>query len=182
MFIHTALYQEALPIIKFFNLKEDNDKYFKIYKNNKILLINSGLGKINTALALSHIFTKYENFSKNILSIGIAGATKNLSIAELVNVKKIIDKESQKVFHLKDLKNLKNLSCTTSDLPLTNAKTDLADMEASSVYLSCKKFDIRPTILKVVSDFFEPNSVKKEEIENLISININKISTILSTL
>ena len=179
MFIHTALYAEAKPIIEFFDLKKVDDEYFKIYKNSNIILIISGIGKIEAAMALSHLFTKYYDFKK-IVSIGIAAATKNLSIGELVNVNKIIDKEEDKVYHLKDIDFLKNLSVTTSSKPLTTAKTPLGDMESSALYRCAKVYKIEPTILKVVSDYFEPEKVKKDEISSLISININKISKVLS--
>ncbi|WP_281950979.1 hypothetical protein [Nitrosophilus kaiyonis] len=179
MFIHTALYAEAKPIIEFLNLKKVDDPFFNIYKNEEYILIVSGIGKILTAISLSHIFTKYNSFSNKVLSIGIAGATKNLPIAKLVNVNKIIDKDTQAVYFLNDLKNLKNSSLTTSSRPLHNAKTDLGDMEGSAVYKTAKVYKKEAIILKVVSDYFEPENFEIKTVYDLISTNINDILNVL---
>ena len=180
MYIHTALYSEAKPIIEFYKLKEVNDRYFKIYRNEKYILIISGIGKILSAAALSHLFTRFENFSDKLISIGIAGSTKNLPIAEIVNVSKIVDKDNDAVFFLDKIDKFKNLSVTTSSKPLYSAKTDLGDMEASAVYKICKIYNKKCKILKVVSDYFEPQDVDIENVYKLISININKIAYVLS--
>ncbi len=179
MYIHTALYAEAKPIIEFFGLKKVDDRYFKIFSNEDKILIISGIGKVNTALSLSHLFTLYKDHNK-VFSIGIAAATKDLILGELVNVNKIVDKEEDKVFHLNSLGIIKNLSCTTSSKPQISAKTDLGDMEASAVYVSAKRYKVEPLILKVISDYFEPKNVDKNEISNLILKNINKISELLT--
>jgi len=179
MFIHTALYAEAKPIIEFLNLKKVNDPFFNIYKNDQYILIISGIGKILSAISLSHIFTKYPNFSNKILSIGIAGAIKNLPISELVNVNKIVDIDSGAVYFLKDLENFKNCSLTTSSKPLHKAKTELGDMEGSAVYKTAKIFKKEVKILKVISDYFEPENFEIKTIYDLISSNINSISHVL---
>ncbi len=179
MIIHTALFAEAKPIIKFFALKPVDDNFFKIFSNEDKILIISGIGKINSALALSRIFTLYPH-QNILLSIGVAAAKKEFKIGELVNVKKIIDVEEKSVFHLKESFIFKNASLATSSFQQKNPKADLGDMEASSIYKAAKKYKKDLMILKIISDHFEPEKVKKSDIENLILKNLNKLSDILS--
>lgn len=179
MIIHTALFIEAKEIIKCFGLKKYEDKSFLIFSNKDIVLIVSGIGKTDAAIALSHALTLFPNHQK-IVSIGIAAGKKELEIGELVNVKKIIDLEENKVFHLKEIENLKNVSIATSLTPQKTPKADLGDMEASAVYQVAKKYKKDLTILKIVSDHFLPEKVDKARVDKLILKNISYIKEIIT--
>jgi nucleoside phosphorylase len=57
--IHCAMIQEADLIIKKYNLKLiDQLVNIKVYKNNDLLLVVSGIGKIQTSIALTYILNK----------------------------------------------------------------------------------------------------------------------------
>ena len=179
MIIHTALFAEAKEIINFFKLKNHEDKNFLIFSNKDIALIISGIGKINATMALSHILTLYPE-KKEIVNIGIAAGKDRFNIGELVNIKKIIDLEEKKVFHLKKIDGIKNLTLCTSLYPQTSPKADIGDMEGSVIYQVAKKYKKDLTILKIISDCFNPQSVEKESIDKLILKNINLINQFIT--
>ncbi len=179
MIIHTALFAEAKEIINFFKLKKYEDKNFLIFSNKNIVLIVSGIGKINAAMTLSHILTLYPE-KKEIVNIGIAAGKDRFNIGELVNIKKIIDLEEKKVFHLKKIYGIKNLTLCTSLYPQTNPKADIGDMEGSAIYQVAKKYKKDLTIFKIISDSFNPQSIEKESVDKLILKNINLINQFIT--
>ncbi len=72
--IHTAMIQEAELIINKYNLQQfDQLKNIKFYKNNDLVLVFSGIWKIQTGIGMSYILQKF-NFEK-IINIWIAGNT-----------------------------------------------------------------------------------------------------------
>jgi len=81
--IHTALFFEANPIIQYLKLHFVTKKPFKMYQNDKYILIISGIGGQNTIKALGYVYEKYAiNYAINI---GIAGTKdKQLKIGDLI--------------------------------------------------------------------------------------------------
>ena len=58
LYIVTALYIEAKPLISLFNLKKDNIyTKFQVFSNKNIKLIISGTGKIKSATALTYLIS-----------------------------------------------------------------------------------------------------------------------------
>ena len=58
--IHTTSIIEANPIIDFFNLKElENPQQIKIYSNDDILLIISGVSRDLIVQSLDYVFKNY---------------------------------------------------------------------------------------------------------------------------
>lgn len=156
--IHSALLCECQTLINYFKLKQDKScKNFKLYHNNQIIIIVSGIGKKNTINALNFIFENFE-ISKAI-NIGIAGCKdKNIDIGTLFCT-------NQK------LKGIANTSLTTVDEPLNDInklKTTLVDMEASYFQEVCNKYCEKIYILKVVSDYLDTNIPKKSFIIELM--------------
>jgi nucleoside phosphorylase len=146
-YIVTALQSEANPIIEFLNLTKTADKTFPIYTNKDTTLIVSGIGKIQSAIAVTYLKP-----SKKIINIGICGS--NFSdIKTLHSIKKIIDKSSQKVIHVSDMGE--TLTCV--DTPQNNPnefKNTLIDMESFGFFQASKKFVDKENIelYKIVSD------------------------------
>ena len=151
--IHTALLCEAQIIIDYFKLKKSNlvpDSY-KLYTNDHILLVVSGIGEQNTIKALSYIFTNY-NINKAI-NFGIAGTSdKNISIGTLFCTNKVFD-------------NIPFASITSVDKALDvkdNLDTLLVDMEAKYFTNLCKEYNILDIyIFKIVSDYLDQTIPKK---------------------
>jgi len=164
-YIVTALKSEAKPIIEFLKLQKIDDKKFQIFSNEDTTLIISNIGKINSAIATTYLNPTSED---NIINIGICGAT-DKKVSTLHKIKKIIDKSSQKVIHLKD--NGESLTCVDTPQNSPNDfKNQLIDMESFGFYLSAKKFVNKENIqiFKIVSDKISDTILTPQEVEKLI--------------
>ena len=71
LYIVTALYIEAKPLISLFNLKKDNSyTKFQVFSNENVKLIISGTGKVKSATALTYLISK-EDIKKNDYIVNI---------------------------------------------------------------------------------------------------------------
>ncbi|RUM67087.1 MAG: hypothetical protein DSZ06_02010 [Sulfurospirillum sp.] len=179
IYVVVALMAEASFLIDKFSLKKSVSKPFAIYKNYDILMIVSGVGTINSAIATSFLLSNHPA-PKKIINFGIAGSNSHIKVGEIKRVKKIVDLCSNRVYHL----HCGEASISTVPKEIDNPnkiKTDLVDMESSGFYLSAKKFidENKIEIYKIVSDHFEPDSLDRKKIETLIKTNINKIAKVL---
>ncbi|WP_187646824.1 5'-methylthioadenosine/S-adenosylhomocysteine nucleosidase family protein [Nitrosophilus labii] len=185
-FITCSLYYEAKPFLEKFSLSLIHKKPFYIYKGNNIILVITGIGSINAATAVTYMFTLYPPTKKDtLINVGIAAGKKKFMIGEIVSVKKVIDKCSNKVYFLKNNINIKlqQVSCLTVYKEQTESiKYDIADMESSGIVIASKKFGINPIIFKIISDYFEPQKVSKENIYCLINNKVNIIGNFLNKL
>jgi len=175
-YILTALKSEADPIIDFFHLKKIDDKKFQIFTNEKITLIISGIGKIESAIATTYLLPKPNSI---LINIGICGSPKHKK-GELFQIKKIIDKSSTKVVHLKGKYIFNTQSITCCDTPQNDKikfKNSLVDMESFGFYKSAKKFvkDENIYLIKVVSDNISNNILTKNEVYDLIYMHLKSI-------
>ncbi|MGB9679551.1 MAG: nucleoside phosphorylase [Minisyncoccia bacterium] len=190
IFIATALYIEAKPIIEFYNLKKEiNDTYFQIFRGDNIILIITGVGKINSSIAVSHMLTSYlsNNTKDNILNIGVCGTKdETIEIGSLCYINKITDNETKRNYYPdilfkhnfleRDIETFSRVVKNTNDL-----NSSLCDMEASGFFLASSKYlgPHRIHILKVVSD--KLSSVFDKQIPYiLIKNNIDSINTFIA--
>jgi hypothetical protein len=167
--IHAALLCEAQAFIEYCKLKKINSK---IYKNNYIVLLISGVGKHNTISSLDYMFLNYDILKA--INIGIAGCNNTTqSIGELFCTNQKLD----------DIPYLPLETVDTPQTALNTVDSTLYDMEGkyfldiSSNYLNQK--DIY--IFKVISDYLSNEVLKKDFIKNLLhkhTIN-NKITKYL---
>ncbi len=151
--IHTALLCEAQIIIDYFKLKKDNlmSTSYKLYTNDNILLIVSGMGEKNTTKAISYIFEYYK--INKAINFGIAGTSdKSINIGTLFCTNRILD-------------NIPLASITSVDKALDfkdNLDTLLVDMEAKYFTILCKEYNIKDFyIFKIVSDYLNLSIPKK---------------------
>lgn len=170
--IHTALFSEAKPIIDKLELRQYDTKPFKVFKNNNIVLIVSGIGKENTIKALEKIFNEY-NITKAI-NIGTAGCSdKSRHIGELFCTNHKLN--DIKYLELTTVKTPKTFSHDTHD------SQHLYDMEGNYFLQQCKihlnNNDIY--ILKVISDHLDDTIPKKEFVYKIIRNSIEKWYNIL---
>lgn len=164
--IHTAFQSEAQSIIELFNLKLFQANNQKIYMNDNIILIISGMGEENTTNALAWIFDNYD--IHKAINIGIAGCSnKSIDIGELFCTNRY-------------LKNIKYMNLETVNNPkiFTNILSDtLYDMEARYFLdISLKFLDEKDIyIFKVVSDYLDDTIPNKEFVKQLIRNNLKSI-------
>lgn len=156
--IHSALQAEAQYLINYYKLKQDNSvQKFKIFSNDKIILIVSGMGKEKTTFALEYIFN---NFKINkAINIGIAGCCdSSIKIGTLFCTNRL----------LKDI-NFAAITCVDEPLDSDeNLETLLVDMESFYFKEVSSKFVSDIYIFKVVSDYLDTTIPKKSFVIELI--------------
>jgi len=163
--IHTALQSEAQSIIEKYKLKLLLNYNLKIYSNDKVVLLISGMGKVKTLESLEIVFAKFK--IQKAINIGISGCSdKNIAIGSLFCT-------NQK------LTDIKHIALKTVDTPQTakKIKSLLFDMEGKYFEEYALRFlDKRDIyIFKVVSDYLDDTIPSKEFVKQLINKNIKSI-------
>jgi hypothetical protein len=164
--LHCALLCEAQAFIEFYKLTKINSK---IYKNNHIVLLISGVGKQNTISTLDYMFINYHITSA--INIGVAGCNNNsIAIGELFCTTHKLD-------------GIDNLVLKTVDEPQTNSDTKeitLYDMEAKYFLdISLNYLDKKDIyIFKIVSDHLSNEILAKDFIKGLVRKHISTIQSI----
>lgn len=180
-----ATFSEAKPIIDFFKLKKrDQINEFQIYDNyqKSLSLIISGIGKINSASAVTFLELKSKNKNNIWINIGIAGG--KLNVGELSIINKIIDNSTNKAWYpfFSFKTDIKKSSCKTFDKPEFKYRNYLNDMELSGFFSTCLKFTGLEFIhsFKIISDnkIDQTSMLNKNTIMNLIKKHMNKIQDI----
>ena len=182
IYITCALLSEASFLIEYYALKKSEDRYFRIYENESIKLIISGIGKIDAAAATTYLLQKYHARKEDrLFNIGTCSTTdKAIMIGELFIIKKIIDLATAHSYHLS--KEGEALTCVDKALDTPkNIKTSLADMESVGVYLAAKRFiqSRHIMIVKVVSDKTDTSIPTAEDIHLLLQPHIKTIGALL---
>lgn len=176
VYIVTALYIEAVPFIKKLDIKkkEGYGKY-QVFKNEKFILVITGVGSINAAAGISYVFGK-ELINKNdiVINIGICGAKKDkFNIGDCVMCSKIIDKNTNKTYYPDILYKhpFKETNITTLDKAVFNEQVDseCVDMESAGFYIAVSAFVYQHNIhiIKIISDYMD-GQIEKDTIKNII--------------
>ena len=174
LYIVTALYIEAKPLISLFNLKKDNTyTKFQVFSNENIKLIISGTGKIKSATALTYLISNKDiKENEYIINIGfIASLNNNSQLGDIVYISKIQNAYSDTTFYPEIIykHNFLEGSLTTFDKIIDNKieNIEYIDMEAYGFFQTASIFFKKDKIivLKIVSD------ILKENVEDRILIN-----------
>ena len=92
LYIVTALYIEAKPLILLFDLKKDN-KYtkFQVFSNDKVKLIISGTGRIKSSVALTYLVSNLNIEEKDfVVNIGfVASCSEKSNLGDIILANKI---------------------------------------------------------------------------------------------
>ena len=175
--IVSAFYKEIAPIIKHYNLKKINAP-FEIFKNDEIIVIISGIGKLNSAIATTYILSTYKiDF---IINFGIAGSSK-FKIGEIFLINKINENLYPDILYPHPFKET---FINSVDKVITDGKFNLVDMESEGFFKASTKFlDLdKIFIIKIVSDnlvCFRPDD---EFMDNLINPHIKNITDFINSL
>ncbi|WP_339064420.1 spore photoproduct lyase family protein [Fusobacterium polymorphum] len=174
LYIVTALYIEAKPLISLFNLKKDNTyTKFQVFSNENIKLIISGTGKIKSATALTYLISN-KDIKENdyIINISfIASSNNNSQLGDIVYISKIQNAYSDTTFYPEMIykHNFLEGSLTTFDKIIENKieNIEYIDMEAYGFFQTASIFFKKDKIiiLKIVSD------ILKENVEDRILID-----------
>ncbi len=168
---------EADPFIERLAPVLEAQKPFLVYRNKSVVLIISGIGKVNAAIATAYAFLTYR--AEQICNLGAAGAVKpGFALGDMLHIDSVIDYDrphlrSEKIRILKPLV-LEGFQCATvatQDKPVVDpghrtamaACTDLVEMEAAGVVQASKAFGVPCTLFKFVSD-----TVDHEQHDNIV--------------
>ena len=157
---------EAKPFIGGLSLTRLESKPFPVYRNINHILIISGIGKANSAIACAYACLKFTPFC--IVNLGAAGATGNKhALGEPLHIKMAFDcdrpqfkSKSPHKLTPEVLEGFSYAKIATHDRPVLDpaerkklSKTvDLIDMESASVIQACNKFKTLCYVFKFVSD------------------------------
>lgn len=189
---HTALHAEARALIRHFRLKRQHAVHaFACFRNDDYFLIESGIGKINTAAAVAWSQAHLDTLNPVMINIGMAGH-KDKTIGDLYIAHRIEDKTSgHRVYPaMTGRLNLLSDNLLTLDHPCTDYPQDIMlDMEASAFFHTASRFTTLELIqsIKVISDNQEnpARRMKDKEVEALISphlLAIHNTATALAAL
>ncbi len=172
-----AFYKEAAPLIKHYGLKKIDSK-FEIFKNDEIVLIISGMGKINSAVATTYLLSSFAvDFAINF---GIAGSsTKKIGDVFLVN--KINSTLFPDILYSHPFEE-SEIFC--SDTVRISGDFELVDMESEGFFKAAVKFLPLENIfiIKTISDNLKCFRPDENFMEKLIKPNLSKIVSFIDSL
>ncbi|MBW1892379.1 MAG: hypothetical protein JRI91_01605 [Deltaproteobacteria bacterium] len=157
---------EAKPFVTHIPLNKINQKPFPVFKNNNMVLIISGIGKANAAMAAFHCC---KEFSPGIIvNAGAAGATDHSSpLGEFYHITKIIEYDrpdlrsgDPEIHSPRIMDDFQTATLATQDKAVIfsdkrkkiSEVAELVDMEAASVVQACKKLNVPCAVFKYVTD------------------------------
>lgn len=185
-FISTSMYVEASSFVKNMNLKKDLECHkFQVFKNDDVVLIITGVGKVISAVAVTYLFLKYKIKSDDIfINIGICGSkNKNIRIGDIFLCNKIIDYDTKKTFypdiilkHPFKEGNIQTISKVINDENM-EIQSEIIDMEASAIYEAALMF-LQPHemfFIKIVSDHLNNEKIDSNNITTLVESKSEEI-------
>lgn len=161
-----ATFIEAKPFIELMPLIKINHTPFPAFQNENLVLLISGMGKVNAAMAATHGCINYQ--PDHVLNFGAAGATIfSVSLGEIFQIEKAIEydgfypKSEKPPTYIPDLlPGFQIATIATQDIPVidpkhreaVSASAILVDMEASAIIQVCQKFQTHCHLFKFVTD------------------------------
>lgn len=190
IYVFTALYCEAYPIIKYLGLKRRQDiNRFQLFSDDRVSLLITGTGSLNAAIGVTSLFSLFSPGSGDILlNTGICGTDNmNLKKGTPVLCNKIIDLATFKSVYPDMLYRHPFAEGTvlTSPVPVT-AGTEkryngpgitVTDMEAYGIFCAGSIF-LQPHqmfFIKTVSDYESGEQLNGMQVSELLSANVDKI-------
>ncbi|MCP4199367.1 MAG: 5'-methylthioadenosine/S-adenosylhomocysteine nucleosidase [Proteobacteria bacterium] len=174
-----ATMAEAGPFLNNMSLKRVESAVFPVYENEHLVLVVSGIGKANGAMATAYCCTRFEPVC--ICNLGAAGATGNAVLGEVYGVGEIIEYDRPKFktgnphlhrpnvlsgFAMKTLATQDKPVVAAADREAIATVADLVDMEAASVVQTSKKFGVDCYVFKYVTDTPE-NETHRDVVANV---------------
>ena len=157
---------EAQPFIDALSLSEAESRPFKLYKNEDIFLVISGIGKANAAMAA---VLCWHRFKPGLMyNLGAAGSLKpEYSLGDIFHISEAIEYDRPhlrygeiRIHTPSVLRGFQTVILATKDIPVVDPEerqemarnADLVDMEGASIAHACRKLDKGCAIFKFVSD------------------------------
>jgi adenosylhomocysteine nucleosidase len=171
---------EAEPFVKALDLKRVEKGRLVLFEGAGVVLILSGLGKTNAAIATTYCCATIR--PRWVLNLGAAGAAKtSLRIGDVFHVTSVIEydrplmaREGLRIHRPHVLSGHRQATLATQDRPVISPQhraeiapfADLVDMEGSAVVQAAHKFETPAVLFKFVSD--TPDHTGEADIMQLI--------------
>ena len=192
---------EAAPFIERLALALEAEKPFSVYRKGDRILVVSGIGKTNAAIAATYTILTYS--PAQICNLGAAGGMKTgFELGDICHIDTVIEYDRP---HLRSgkmrimspyvLAGFRCATVATQDKPvvdLAHRRTvagcaDLADMEAAGVVRAAQKLAVPCVVFKFVSDTIDHDRHEdiveniKEHREGFCDFFLDKIFPVLRT-
>lgn len=182
-----ALLPEAKPLITALKLSLVKQSPFNIYANDNYTLIIMGMGSSKALMATTHLLTLYPPKANDILiNFGLAGATKEFDIGEMVMAFSLCNQITEKTFYpdMRLVHPFKEVALTTASMVQTGEPEGIScvDLEAFFVYDAALLFLSSAQVLtfKLISDNFSQNIPSKEQVTSWITPHVQTLLDLLS--
>jgi len=177
-----ALKVEALALINLYQLKKIKHLPFTLYKNEYISILITQLGlEMAEKNTLAYLQYTEINPSDTLINIGICAAPNKYAIEEIILVDKLSYKDVQ--INLTPIKHKEYKTAALISFMQEQEQTQetCADMEAFAIISSALKYFNKEQlyIIKIVSDHYEPQSITKESVQDMMYKNRNKFQQII---
>ena len=178
IYITCALSAEARLFLDYYKLKQYTSLPFKVYESESVKLIITGIGYTNALLATTALLAHFTPSKNDIfLNIGIAAAPTQYPLNSLVVAHKLLYNENTFYPDVLFSHNHEEADLRSVDLAQSYTSDTLVDMEAYGVFQAASRFLHlqQISIIKIISDHFNPESVTKDSILKNFTSNKNDI-------
>lgn len=156
IFLQCALPAEARSFIDYYHLKQCEEKPFRVYRNDSMVLAVSGMGKANTSTVMGFVYGRYGISNSIWLNIGVCGAA-NAEVGQCFIVNKCTEAVTGESFYPPQLLShpFRSGRLITVDTPEQKYMEDgLYDMEGYSFFQAATRFSTSELVhsIKIVSD------------------------------
>ncbi len=178
IYILCAFEAEARAVIDAYKLEKKESSDFKLFFNEEMLVLISGMGQKKAKNALEYLLLNYPNTKEDIfINLGTCAGQKEFEIGTLVQIKQLQNEEESHRLCTKS-SGLPAVTCFSSPTPVQRpTATDIAEMEAISIYpIVSQYFSLKQvSFLKIVSDHFNPVKLSKPFVIELTNRNLKAI-------
>jgi adenosylhomocysteine nucleosidase len=161
-----ATKMEAKPFIDSLGMKELQARPFAVFNGDDVLVIVSGIGKANAAMATGYTCQKFDPVC--IINAGAAGSVNDSeNLGRIYNVEKTVEPDrihlrtdSPYILYPDILEGYQKAILATQDRAVTDVDAfrsiagfaDLVDMEGASIVQAARRFEKKCLLFKFVSD------------------------------
>lgn len=184
-YIITALDAEARALIDHYKLKRNRVLPYTLYTNDTTVLLITGMGKLNAAMAVSALLGWRIPSDQDILiNIGICGAPAVYPLGEALLIHQIHSDNRRYYPDILYTHPFQESSIICVDEAQNTLHPFPIDMESGGIFQASSRFFKlhKMAFIKIVSDHFTPDSVTKEGVISLIQSHLQNVDQLITSL